>query len=218
MRQLLPLLLVGIAAAEIVDRLAVTVGDAIITTQQIDVHLRTAAMLNGESIDTSATARRRAAQKLVELRLIRSEIENNRYPSPSEAQVEEAFQMTLRQRFGGSRERLATVLRQYRLTEADLRLSLQSQLATLSFIDFRFRPGVQIAETDLRDYYEFEFPEVYRRQHPGSPVPDYDAARAMVLETMTQERIDNLLDRWLNQTETQVRIRWVEAAFAEEKQ
>lgn len=219
MRLLLLVAMLGaIAMAEVVDRLAVSVGEAIITQQQIELHLRAAALLNGEPLQIDVAARRKAAQKLVELTLIRGEIQNNRYPSPGIEQVEAAFLNMLQQRFGGSLEKLRAALSGYGVKESDLRESLRSQLVVVSFIDFRFRPGVQIPEADLKDFYEFDYTPAFQKANPGKAVPSYDAARAVILETMTQERIDNLLDRWLNQTETQVKIRWVESAFSEGKQ
>lgn len=218
MRMLLHLLLIGTAAAEVVDRLAVSVGESIITQQQIELHLRAAALLNGEPLKLDVASRRKAAQKLVELTLIRVEIQNNRYPAPSNEQVEAAYQSVLKQQFGGSADKLRAALSEYKVKDTDLRESLRSQLAVISFIDFRFRPGVQIPESDLKDYYEFDYTPAFQRTKPGQTVPAYEVVRNTILETMTQERIDNLLDRWLNQTETQVRIRWVESAFPEARE
>ncbi|MFN7541339.1 MAG: hypothetical protein ACK5TN_00865, partial [Acidobacteriota bacterium] len=187
------------------DRLALSVGNEIITEQQILLHIRTAALLNGEPPRITPAIKRQAAQKLIELTLIRTEMSNNRYPLPSPAQVEQAFRAVLAQRFGGRAEALREACTQYRVGEAELRDSLLWQLATLSFIDFRFRPAIQITEQEIRDFYQQDYPDRLTRT--------LDQARSEILELLTQQRIDNLLDRWLNQTESTTRVRWIEGVF-----
>ncbi|MBZ2184853.1 MAG: hypothetical protein K7J46_09070 [Bryobacter sp.] len=201
------LALLPILAADPVtlDRLALSVGNEIITEQQILLHIRTAALLNGEPPRITPAIKRQAAQKLIELTLIRTEMSNNRYPLPSPAQVEQAFRAVLAQRFGGRAEALREACTQYRVGEAELRDSLLWQLATLSFIDFRFRPAIQITEQEIRDFYQQDYPDRLTRT--------LDQARSEILELLTQQRIDNLLDRWLNQTESTTRVRWIEGVF-----
>ena len=70
-------------SGEVLDRLALSVGGEIITEQQVLLHIRTAAMLNGEPAVETTAEKRKAAQKLLELALIRIEMQNNRYPLPS---------------------------------------------------------------------------------------------------------------------------------------
>jgi len=202
----IPFLLLG---AELVDRLALTVGTEIITEQQVLLHLRTAAMLNEEPVLVNAYEKRRAAQKLIELALIRLEMQNNRYPLPEEAQVETALKAIRDQRFSADDSVFQNALQRYQITESDLRDSLKWQLAILSFIEFRFRPGVQISEEEMRDFYQYDYADRSRKS--------YELARTEILELLTQQRIDNLLDRWLTQTESATKVRWIESVFAEPK-
>jgi hypothetical protein len=204
---MLILALLPILAADpvILDRLALSVGNEIITEQQILLHIRTAALLNSEPLRITPAIKRQAAQKLIELTLIRTEMSNNRYPLPSPAQVEQAFLAVLAQRFSGRAEALREACTQYGVSEAELRDSLLWQLATLSFIDFRFRPAIQIAEQEIREFYQQDYPDRLTRT--------LDQARNEILELLTQQRIDNLLDRWLNQTESTTRVRWIEGVF-----
>lgn len=191
----------------ILDRLALSVGPDIITEQDILLSLRIAAFLNEDEIRESGSEKRRAAQKLLELSLIQTEMENNGYPLPSAQQVDAALDAIVAQRFNDSRPAFTQALQRYRITETQLRDSLRRQLATISFIDFRFRPGVQISEDEMRDYYQYDYPLRDRQS--------YDQARPTIQEEMTQQRIDTLLDRWLNQTESSTRVRWVESVFTE---
>lgn len=204
------LLTLALTGGEVLDRLALSVGEEIITEQQLLLFIRTAALLNGETPKEAPADKRRAGQNLIELALIRIEMQNNRYPLPTEVQVNAAFESVKKQRFGSSDAAFQKALAQSKVGEVEVLDSLKWQLAILSFIDFRFRPGVQIQEDEIRDYFQYDYP----KEFAGRTKLAYNDARPEILELLTQQRIDNLLDRWLNQTEATTRVRWVEAAFA----
>lgn len=198
-------LIAGALGAEVIDRIAVSVGGEIITEQQVLLFLRTAALLNGQKAIETQAEQKRTAQKMIELALIRIEMQTNRYPLPTEQQVADALAEVKRQRFGGNDAEYQAELKKNQIGESDLKDSLQWQLAILSFIEFRFRPGVQILEEEIRDYYQYD----YAKEFAGRTKGTYNQARAEILELLTQQRIDNLLDRWLNQTEASTKVRWL---------
>lgn len=210
---MLQIFLLAFLSADLLDRLALSIGNQIITEQQVLLHLRTAALINGETVKETPVEKRRAAQKLIELTLIRIEMNNNRYPLPTSEQITTALTQLKQQRFNSSDATFAAALAQYRVSENELKESLKWQLATLSFIDFRFRPGVQIPEEELRDYFQYD----YQKEFGKLAKLTYNEARPAILEVVTQQRIDNLLDRWLNQTESSTRVRWMEPVFKEVK-
>lgn len=211
------LLLPGAALAEIVDRIALTVGREIITEQQIVHALRVTAFLNGEPVQINAKTKRAAAQKLLELTLIGVEIANSRYPAPAKEQIDAALASVKQQLFSGSQARYEEALAAYAVTEADVRQSLERQLSTLSFIDFRFRPAVQIQEDEIAEYFREEYSPDFQKRNPGKPAPRYLEVRNALSELLTQQRVDNLLDRWISQTESQSRVQWREKVFEEPK-
>ncbi len=64
----------------IVDRIAITVGDKVIAQSEIDQRIRLSAFQNHEQADLSLASRRRAAQELIDQRLIDREMDLGRYP------------------------------------------------------------------------------------------------------------------------------------------
>src|SRR3954453_700777 len=66
--------------AETIDRIAVAVGNRVITTSDIERQIRVSAFLSGAKPDLSAEARRKTAEAMVDQKLIRGELEANRYP------------------------------------------------------------------------------------------------------------------------------------------
>src|SRR5436309_13062632 len=92
------LLLLCAGRAEIIDRVAVVVGNRVITESEILREIRLTAFLNGAALDFSAASRRRTAERLVEQRLIRNEIESSRFPEPAPDAVQQTWQ-DVRSRF-----------------------------------------------------------------------------------------------------------------------
>ncbi len=144
--------------AEIVDRLAITVGRQSITELQLDEELRVTAFLNNQAVSRTPDARRAAADRLVEQLLLEREMELSRFPQPSPedlaqyvAKLESAY---------GSPDRFRDTLRQYDLSADVLDEHLKLQLAILRFVEYRFRagvlsspgsPGVQILSPEQTD-------------------------------------------------------------------
>ncbi|MGA8577407.1 MAG: hypothetical protein WB579_01900, partial [Bryobacteraceae bacterium] len=70
----IPVLAATLASATIIDRIAVSVGNRVITTVDIDRAIRVPAFLNGQQPDFSAASKRAAAERLVEQTLVRREL------------------------------------------------------------------------------------------------------------------------------------------------
>ena len=79
------LLLAAVASAlsaEIIDRIAIAVGNQVITESQIDEEIRITAFLNREKLDVSADSRKQAADRLIEQALVKREMGLSHYPLP----------------------------------------------------------------------------------------------------------------------------------------
>src|SRR5256885_916748 len=85
------LLLLCACRAEIIDRVAVVVGNRVITESEILREVRLTAFLNGAPLDFSAASKRKTAERLVEQRLIHIENEASLYPLPTAESVEQAL-------------------------------------------------------------------------------------------------------------------------------
>jgi hypothetical protein len=198
------------SSGEVLDRIAVTVDDVVITESEISRQLRITAFLNEQAPDFSISSKRDMADKLVEQALIRREIRTNRYTLEAPGSAPARYTQ-LRKRYPDDtlyRTRLA----EYRITDQDVLSALEWQDLLIEFIGVRFRPGVQIPESEIRDYYERNVrPEAGKSGEGKSP--KFDEARASIEEILTQQRVDNALDRWLGQARTQSRIKYRPEAF-----
>lgn len=198
------LVLVSIAPAEIIDRIAVTVDNRVITESEIFRQIRITAFLNNQSVDLSGANKRAMADRLVEQVLIRRELEMTRYARP-DAASNTSYQQ-LKQRFPGDDDYKQTLAR-YGITDVDIKEALDWQAELLDFIDLRFRPGIQVGDTEIREYYD-----QLAAQNPGKVAPFPDA-KEEIEKLLTSQRVDNAVDRWLGQARTQNRIRYVQEVF-----
>jgi len=197
---LLPVLC-ALAHGEIIDRIAISAGNQVITESQIDEELRVTAFLNHEPLDLSLPARKKAAARLIEQALVRREMDLSRYPQPAPADAEMPLQ-SLRAMYPTDQQ-YQKDLQTYGLTEDALKRHLLWQLTLLRFVDFRFRPGILVPDADVQAYYE---EQRTKWQQQGQPIPKFDEARDQIDEILTQQRIDQALDRWLTEVQTQVVI------------
>jgi hypothetical protein len=108
-----------------------------------------------------------------------------------------------RRQFGGA-ALFDKELERYGLDAGILRRHLRFQLMTLRFIEFRFRPDVQITDADITRYYEHQM-QTWKQSHSG-PQPGIEESRASIEKALSDQRVDYALSSWLEETRKQVDI------------
>jgi hypothetical protein len=204
-------LLTSSPRAEVIDRIAVALDNQIITESEVAREIRLSALLNGDPLDFSAEARKKAADRLVEQKLIRREIELGRYPEPSKDEVAAMLKQIQTQRFPVS-EDYRQALEKYGVSEEDLNAHLLWQLTLLRFIDARFRPGVQVSDEDIRAYFDSEQANGEQTASAGKQ-PRFEDLRDQIRETLTNQRVDQLLNDWLAAARKRAHIVFHQEAF-----
>ncbi|HTM51884.1 MAG TPA: hypothetical protein VL285_24480 [Bryobacteraceae bacterium] len=198
---------------EIIDRVAVVVGNRVITESEILREIRLTAFLNGTAPDFTPASRRSTADLLVEQRLIGAEIESSRYPQPSPESVEESLKEA-RSRFPDVAA-YEKELQRAGITEGELKARLQRQLVIVRFLEFRFRPGIQISEDEINGYFSRKLEPELKKAHPDM-VFSLDDYRPQVEQALTGEFVDKAAGAWLKEARARMRIEFRPAAFAPE--
>lgn len=183
------------ARAEIIDRIAASVGNRVITTSDLDREIRVSALLNGVAPDFSPTVKHDTLERLIEQKLIRNELESARYPSPTDAEVEPEF-VAFKKKFFKDDAAFQQALAADGITEKDVRDALLWQRSLLLFIEVRFRPGVQVTDQEIQDYFDQTVAPAARLAHPGQAVrlEDY---RDQIEEKLIGQKVDQEMDRWM---------------------
>jgi peptidyl-prolyl cis-trans isomerase SurA len=196
--------------AEIIDRIAVVVGERVITESEIQREVRLTALLNGSAVDFSPASMRATAERLVEQRLIQSENDMSLYPQPAENSLEDALKQT--QASFGSSEKYQAELKRAGVTEDELRAHLRRQLVTLRFLDLRFRPGVQIGEEEVADYFQRSLAPQLKKNHPNREFAPADF-REQAEQALIADRVDKAADDWLKDARARTRIEFRAGVF-----
>ncbi len=202
----------GLGRAEIIDRVAVVVGDRVVTESEMLLQMRVAALLDGEPVNLSAVAKRQAAERLIEQTLIRREIDLSRYPTPGTAEAETSLANARKDPRLAADEDFASELARYQVSEADVRQQVLWQLTLLRFVEYRFRPALAISDEDLKRYYDTQFVPRWKRFVAEAP-PSFEDSRAEIESAVAERMLDDALDRWLKQARAQTRIRFREEVF-----
>jgi SurA N-terminal domain len=192
----IPLLLAACLDGEIIDRIAVSVGNQAITASELDREIRVEAFLNRTPPDFSPAARRAAADRMVEQRLILRELENAHYPSPADSEIDPILDKFKQDNFAGDQQ-YRSALAASGITEEDVRKELLWQRRLLRFIDVRFRPGVQVNADDIQDYFDKVVEPAAEAAHPGQ-VLKLDDYRQQIEDKLTGEQVDAQMSTWLD--------------------
>ncbi len=212
---MLTILALPAAGGEILDRVAVAAGPQAVTLSDILRHLRFRAIVSGAPVEDTEQNRRQAAEQLVDLLIVRRELDLSRYSPPTMAEADKAIESFLAE-MKWSRERLAEVLARAGFTEEEFRREMQARLTVTHFIDYRFAPGVQVSDEEVQAYYEAEFLPALRQTSPGGAVPELGTVRAMIERILTTRKVNAAMEEWLRQMRQSLRIRYFEEAFRPE--
>jgi hypothetical protein len=182
------LLLAFSLSAAVIDRIAVVVGRSVISESEVLREVRLTDFLNRQPLDLSPTARRAAANRLVDQQLIRNEMTTGHYPMPSDAEATDIMRNFRAENYPDDAQFRAT-LQKYGLTEDDVKQHLLWQLATLRFTDIRFPIDV-----------------------PGTPVQTANRSKAGT-SGPDPDDVDGKLEAWLKETRKSTRVQFKPGAF-----
>ena len=196
---------------EIIDRIAVSVGNRVVTASDLDREIRVVAFQDGKQPVFSPAAKRAAAERLVEQQLIRRELETSRYQMPSATEVEPTVEKFKRDHFKDAAE-YDRALAAAGISAQDVKDEVLWQCGLLWFIDARFRLGVQVSDQEIQEYFEKVVKPAAEAAHPGSPVA-LDDYRQDIEKTLAGPRVDRQLDDWLTEVRKRTGIVYHEEAF-----
>jgi hypothetical protein len=211
-RAVLAFALLSVAArAEIIDRIAVSVGNRVIAETDLNREIRGAAFLDGVKPDFSPAGKRATAQRMVEQVLIRRELETSRYPVPSAAEVAPVLEAFQKERFPNSGD-YQRALADYGIADQDVKDLLLWQRTLLLFIEVRFQSAVQVTGQDIQEYFDKVVQPAAEAAHPGQPMALEDY-RDRIEQTLTGQRADREMNTWLKEARNRTEIVFHDEVF-----
>jgi hypothetical protein len=187
----------------IIDRIAVSVGNQVITLRDVEREIRVTAFLAAAKPDLSAANKRATADRLVEQTLIRHEMESSGFPFPAAAEAEPSLE-NLKKNFPSEAD-YGRALAEYQITEQDVRDLLLRMLTLEQFTSLRFRPAAQVSAAAIQDYFNRVVAPAARAAHPGQPV-ELEDYRTQIEEKLTGDMADREMDNWLKEAHKRTEI------------
>jgi hypothetical protein len=139
---------------------------------------------------------------LIEQWVVETEATASHYPQPAQSEVDREL-ARLQGQFANP-EKYASRLSELGLSADQVRQMLSRQIYVERYVDYKFRPSVQIEPTDIDSYYKKELlPELARNNQPA---PDPAAVEQQIREVLIQRGISDLTVKWLDDTKSRLKI------------
>jgi parvulin-like peptidyl-prolyl isomerase len=181
----------------VVDRIVARIEDDIILLSQVR---ELGAFQN--LVEGHAEGDDRLLAELIEQWMVQTEATASYFPQPAQSEVDR--EMTRLQSQFASPEAYAARLRELGLTDSEARELLTRQIYIERYLDYKFRPTVQVEANDIEAYYQKELsPELARKNQPAPPLPDVEG---QIREVLTQRGISDRTAKWLDDTKSRLKI------------
>ncbi len=190
----LPVLL---PAQQVVDRIVARIEDDIITLSEVRE-------LGGyqQLVEGQAASDDRLLTQLIEQWIVNSEAAAARYPRPDEAEVNGALER-LEKQVGGP-EAYPKRLRELGLPAAAVRRLVEQQMYLARYLDYKFRPAVQVDSAAIEKYYREELAPTFAAR--GQPPLPIEVVQDQIRELFIQREISQRAARWLEDARSRLKV------------
>lgn len=190
------------AYADEIDRVLVAVNGRIIAESDLRVAQNQNSLLLFGQAPGEAPSRRSEISRLVDLELIRQELEN--YPiAPDDQSGIDSRMADLKKGYaeiGG----LADLLKRLDLQESELETYIRLQASIMRFVSLRFTPFVTVTREEVQAYYLADLAPA--AQKAGIPVPALDDAAAEIEKIIRAKKTNESLENWIRDLRKHSRI------------
>jgi hypothetical protein len=153
-------------------------------------------------IEGRAESDDRLLAELIEQWMVQTEATVSHFPQPAQLEVDRELARLAAQ--FASPEAYAAKLHELGLSAAQARQLLARQIYVERYLDYKFRPSVQIESTGIETYYQKELlPELVKKNQPAPRLADVEG---QIRELLTQRAITGLSTSWLGETKSRLRI------------
>ena len=202
------------AGAVQIDRVVAIVNDDLILESDVDEERRMTAFLP-YSDPAGAFSRSKAIERLIDRDLIQQQASVQPQKPITDAQVNANLQDVRKDIFACKEYKCETeagwhkFLADHGFTEAELTKRWRERMETLQFIEDRFRQGIRIPDTDVKEYYTKTLLPQYAERH--AKAPPLDSISDRIREILLQKQVGALLDDWLKALRASGSVRMVTA-------
>jgi parvulin-like peptidyl-prolyl isomerase len=183
------------------------VNKRVIMQSELEQEARMECLLQSKSLEKLTSEDRAATlDRLIDRALLEQQISKEADLDPDSDELKSAL-TDLRKQIpeAATEDGWKRLLSSYGLTEQDVEEHLTSQMRVLRFVDLRFRDLVRVDKTAVEAYYQQKFvPEM--RQREATEPPPLSQVSPKIEKILVEQRIDEMLDRWLEALRGQAHI------------
>jgi parvulin-like peptidyl-prolyl isomerase len=187
----------GAQSTRVVDRIVARIeGDVILQSQVRELGAFQ------QLIEGQAESDDKLLNELIEQWVVNTEASTSHFPQPAQSEADR--EMTRLQGNFSSSEAYSARLRELGLTSSQVRQMLSRQIHVVRYLDYKFRPSVQVDPSQIDAYYQKELlPELAKKNEPA---PGRRAAEEQIRELLVQRGISDLTAKWLDETKSRLKI------------
>ena len=184
-------------SSRVVDRIVARIeGDIILQSQVRELGAFQ------QLIEGHAESDDKLLNELIEQWVVSTEASTSHFPEPAQSEADR--EMTRLQDNFSSPEAYSTRLHELGLTAGQVREMLSRQIYVERYLDYKFRPSVQVDSSQIENYYQKELlPELAKKKEP---VPGRGAVEDQIREVLVQRGISGLTAKWLDETKSRLKI------------
>jgi len=180
-----------------VDRIVARIEDDIILQSQV----RELGAFQ-KLVDGHAESDDKLLEELIEQWMVETEATASHFPQPAQSEVDREL-TRLREHFADP-ETYASRLNELGLSAAQVRQLLSRQIYVERYVDYKFRPSVQIEPADIDAYYQKELlPELAKNNQPA---PHRAEVEEQIRELLIQRGISEMTAKWLDDAKSRLKI------------
>ncbi len=184
-------------SGRVVDRILARIEGDIILQSQVRELGAFQQLIEGRSETDS-----QLLSELIEQWMVQTEASASHFPDPAKTEVDRELSR-LTASFA-SPAAYSAKLRELGLSAEQVRLLLARQIYIERYLDYKFRPTVQIEAADINAYYKNELlPEMAKQNQLPPRQADVEE---QIREVLVQRGISSLTAKWLDETKSRLKI------------
>jgi hypothetical protein len=153
-------------------------------------------------IEGHAESDDKLVNELIEQWVVSTEASTSHFPEPAQSEVDR--EMTRLQGKFSNPESFSARFHELGLTSSQVRRMLSRQIYVERYLDYKFRPSVQVDSSQIDAYYQKELlPELAKKNEPA---PGRRAVEEQIRELLVQRGISDLTAKWLDDTRSRLKI------------
>jgi hypothetical protein len=184
-------------SARVVDRIVARIEDDIVLQSQVRELAAFQQLIDGQAENDD-----KLLDELIQQWVVETEATASHFPQPAESEVDR--ELARLQEHVGTQGNYTSRLNSLGLSAAQVRELLSRQIYVERYVDYKFRPAVQIEPAAIDAYYQNELlPELAKSNQPA---PHRAEVEEQIREVLIQRGITDLTAKWLDDTKSRLKI------------